>query len=105
MTLRLFIMRSLPIILVSILVLSTCITPQDEASQKVNIDILKRGAPIEKYIYGQFIEHLGKCIYGGIWAEMIEDRKFYYPVTWDFDPFGSADDPYWNTGPFPDLKA
>ena len=72
---------------------------------KVKIDILKRGAPIEKYIYGQFIEHLGKCIYGGIWAEMIEDRKFYYPVTWEFDPYGSADDPFWNTGPYQYLKA
>ena len=30
------------------------------------------------YIYGQFIEHLGRCIYGGIWAEMLEDRKFWY---------------------------
>ncbi|MHC4944521.1 MAG: alpha-L-arabinofuranosidase C-terminal domain-containing protein, partial [Planctomycetota bacterium] len=38
------------------------------------------GPPISKYIYGQFIEHLGRCIYGGIWAEMLEDRKFYYPV-------------------------
>jgi alpha-N-arabinofuranosidase len=37
-------------------------------------------APISKYIYGQFIEHLGRCIYQGIWAEMLEDRKFYYPV-------------------------
>ena len=32
-------------------------------------------------MYGQFIEHLGRCIYGGLWAEMLEDRKFYYPVT------------------------
>jgi alpha-N-arabinofuranosidase len=105
MTQRFFIIRSLPIVLASVLILSTCNTPKDEDSMKVNIDILKRGVPIEKYIYGQFIEHLGKCIYGGIWAEMIEDRKFYYPVTWDFDPFGSDDDPYWNTGPYPYLKA
>ena len=35
---------------------------------------------MSKYIYGQFIEHLGRCIYGGIWAEMLEDRKFFYPV-------------------------
>jgi hypothetical protein len=21
-----------------------------------------------------------RCIYGGIWAEMLEDRKFYYPI-------------------------
>ena len=30
------------------------------------------------YIYGQFIEHMGHCIYGGIWAEMLMDRKFWY---------------------------
>ncbi|HCC70674.1 MAG TPA: hypothetical protein DEQ09_05925, partial [Bacteroidales bacterium] len=44
----------------------------------LSIDIEDRGEPISEYIYGQFIEHLGKCIYGGIWAEMIRDRKFYY---------------------------
>jgi alpha-N-arabinofuranosidase len=46
----------------------------------VTLDGAKTGAPISKYIYGQFIEHLGRCIYGGIWAEMLEDRKFYYEV-------------------------
>lgn len=45
-----------------------------------NIDAAKTGVPVSKYIYGQFIEHLGRCIYGGIWAEMLEDRKFYYAV-------------------------
>jgi len=43
--------------------------------------------PVSKYIYGQFIEHLGRCIYQGIWAEMLEDRKFYYPL-------GSSDSPW-----------
>lgn len=49
--------------------------------------------PISKYIYSQFIEHLGRCIYGGIWAEMLEDRKFYYPVGANespWKPFGDA---------------
>ena len=46
----------------------------------VTIDVSKKREPISKYIYGQFIEHLGRCIYGGIWAEMLEDRKFYYPI-------------------------
>jgi alpha-N-arabinofuranosidase len=54
----------------------------------VKVDITQTGEPISKYIYGQFIEHLGRCIYGGLWAEMLEDRKFYYPVT------GEA--PAWN---------
>ena len=44
----------------------------------VKIDITQTKEPMSEYIYGQFIEHLGKCIYGGIWAEMLEDRKFWY---------------------------
>jgi len=44
----------------------------------VTINAEKTGEPISKYIYGQFIEQMGRCIYGGIWAEMLEDRKFFY---------------------------
>jgi alpha-N-arabinofuranosidase len=47
---------------------------------RVRVEASKTGEPISKYIYGQFIEHLGRCIYGGIWAERLEDRKFYYDV-------------------------
>lgn len=47
---------------------------------QIVLDASKTGEPISPYIYGQFIEHLGRCIYGGIWAEMLEDRKFFYPV-------------------------
>jgi len=53
----------------------------DPPEVRVRIDAAKGGAPISPYVYGQFIEHLGRCIYGGLWAEMLEDRKFYYPVT------------------------
>ena len=45
-----------------------------------SIQLSRTRAPMSKYIYGQFIEHLGRCIYGGIWAEMLEDRKFFYNV-------------------------
>ncbi len=47
----------------------------------LTIDATATHEPISPYVYGQFIEHLGRCIYGGLWAEMLEDRKFYYPVT------------------------
>ena len=56
----------------------------------VVIDAAKTREPISKYIYGQFIEHLGRCIYGGIWAEMLEDRKFFHPVTDTFKPYSQA---------------
>jgi len=45
------------------------------------IDATQTGAPISKYVYGQFIEHIGGIINNGIWAEMLDDRKFYYPIT------------------------
>lgn len=49
-------------------------------SANVVIDAADTREPVSPYVYGQFIEHLGRCIYGGIWAEMLEDRKFFYPV-------------------------
>ncbi len=58
------------------------------------------GAPISPMIYGQFIEHLGRCIYGGIWAEMLEDRKFYFPVTPEYRPYRALED-----GKFPVVGA
>ncbi len=53
----------------------------------VKIDVGQTKEPISKYIYAQFIEHLGRCIYGGIWAEMLEDRKFYFPITPNYQPY------------------
>ncbi|MFH1921909.1 MAG: alpha-L-arabinofuranosidase C-terminal domain-containing protein [Planctomycetota bacterium] len=46
------------------------------APTTVTIDAAKPGAAINPFIYGQFIEHMGRCIHGGIWAEMLFDRKF-----------------------------
>ena len=53
----------------------------------ITIDAAKVGAPLSPNVYSQFIEHLGRCIYGGIWAEMLEDRKFYHPVSADYNPY------------------
>ncbi len=47
----------------------------------IRLDWSKTGHPISRYVYGQLVEHVGKCIYGGMWAEMLEDRKFYYSIT------------------------
>ena len=73
--------------------LTTFITTMSQsATIDVNLDLEKRGEPINPYIYGQFIEHLGRCIYGGIWAEMLEDRKFYFPITAEYDPYRGLED-------------
>jgi len=82
----------LPIVLIIVVVFVTLFVnisraKEDSLHSEISIDATETGEPISKYIYGQFIEHLGRCIYGGIWAEMLEDRKFYYPVTDDFKPY------------------
>jgi alpha-N-arabinofuranosidase len=45
-----------------------------------NVDASKTGAPISQYLYGQFVEHIGNIINNGLWAEMLDDRKFYNPI-------------------------
>ena len=47
----------------------------------VAIDASKTSAPISKNIYGQFLEHGGDIVNTGVWAELLADRKFYYPVS------------------------
>ncbi|MCK6500895.1 MAG: hypothetical protein L6Q38_15570, partial [Nitrospira sp.] len=59
---------------------------------RITIDASKSGAPLSTNVYSQFIEHLGRCIYGGIWAEMLEDRKFHHRITADFNPYRSLKD-------------
>ena len=46
----------------------------------MTIDAGKTGAPINRYLYGQFSELLGNMYEKGLWAEMLSDRKFFYPV-------------------------
>ena len=68
--------------IIIILICSTNVSAQFDEPIDVNvaINVANISEEISPYIYGQFIEHLGRCIYGGIWAEMLEDRKFYYSV-------------------------
>jgi alpha-L-arabinofuranosidase len=44
------------------------------------VDVRQTGAPVSKYEYGMFIEHLGSLVYGSLWSEMIDDRKFFFPI-------------------------
>ncbi len=46
----------------------------------VTVHASKTGAPIHRYVYGQFSELLGNWFEKGLWAEMLSDRKFFYPV-------------------------
>lgn len=47
----------------------------------VKIDASRTARPVSKYIYGMFIENLGSLVYRSLWSEMLDDRKFYAPIT------------------------
>jgi len=70
----------------------TRLSGKEVGQPRVAIDAENTGKPISKYIYGQFIEHLGRCIYQGIWAEMLEDRKFFYAVGEGESPWKAVGD-------------
>src|SRR6266487_4571702 len=72
---------SLPLFLLAVAL--TTPTGAQTAPEKyiaVTIDAGKTRDPISPYLYGQFIEHIGDLVNRSVWAEMLDDRKFYYPI-------------------------
>ena len=47
---------------------------------EVKIDTQQTARPVSPYEYGMFIEHIGALIYRSLWSEMLDDRKFYFPI-------------------------
>ncbi|HUX45560.1 MAG TPA: hypothetical protein VMV57_12490, partial [Terracidiphilus sp.] len=45
-----------------------------------SVDALQTAPPVSKYEFGMFIEHIGPLIYRSLWSEMLDDRKFYFPI-------------------------
>jgi len=62
--------------LVFLLMLATVRLAAAPYEAALSLDLSRPGPAISPYIYGQFIEHLGRCIHDGIWAEKLWDRKF-----------------------------
>jgi alpha-N-arabinofuranosidase len=47
---------------------------------QVTIDGIARSEPVTRYEYGMFIEPIGNLVARTLWAEMLDDRKFHFPV-------------------------
>ena len=50
------------------------------SSVEAVIDAGEMHAPISPFVYGQFLEHAGHIVNDILWAELLDDRKFYFPV-------------------------
>ena len=63
--------------------LGTCQSSETTAAQPIvaNIDAKQTSEPVSKYEFGMFIEHIGTLIYRSLWSEMLDDRKFYFPIS------------------------
>ncbi|BBD99904.1 alpha-N-arabinofuranosidase [Sphingobium amiense] len=47
---------------------------------RATIDVSRTSAAVTPYEYGMFIEPIGGLVNRTLWAEMLDDRKFYYPI-------------------------
>ena len=54
--------------------------PSVPARLTVSINTQQTAEPVSKYVFGSFIEHIGPLIYRSLWDEMLDDRKFYFPI-------------------------
>ncbi len=55
-------------------------TPTVPEQLTASINTQQTAEPVSKYIFGSFIEHIGPLIYRSLWSEMLDDRKFYFPI-------------------------
>jgi len=82
-------MKVIPFLAVYLLCTTICSSGDGQTLQAmVTVDSIRPVATVNPYIYGQFIEHMGRCIRGGIWAEMLHDRKFFLEPGKSWQPFG-----------------
>jgi alpha-L-arabinofuranosidase len=55
------------------------------AQVSIRVDASKKEAPISRNIFGLFTEHLGSNVYGGAWAQEVENPEFvpasYWPAS------------------------
>ena len=72
----------------SLLFLATVQAAAAASQAALSLELNRPGPAISPYIYGQFIEHLGRCIRDGIWAEKLQDRKFLLAL--DKSPWKAA---------------
>ena len=54
------------VVTASMMAVTVCADAQKQTTAGVSPGV--EGYPISKEIYGQFAEHLGSCIYGGLWV-------------------------------------
>jgi hypothetical protein len=75
--------------------MALAIQARGQVQGEVHVDTNVQLHRIDRRIFGQFIEHYGRVVEHGLWAELLENRKFYpfeaigqmnIAVPWTGDP-------------------
>ncbi len=53
---------------------------------RIAVDASVRGEPVSRSLFGKFTEHLGRNVYQGMWAQIVQNPEFARP-----DRFGDAE--------------
>ena len=82
-------MKSIQYRVLALGIVAACVSASVLAATRVgvSIDAAKPGPVISKYVYGQFAEHLGTGIYGGLWVG--PDSKIPNTRGWRNDVVGA----------------
>jgi alpha-N-arabinofuranosidase len=80
MTIRSILLAGAAVCFSSITLSAQTTTPTPPKTIAVHINTQQTGTPTSKYEFGMFIEHIGPLVYRSLWSEMLDDRKFYFPI-------------------------
>lgn len=72
--------RNCCVLTVLFLVPAAAQNPVAPATRNSAVVDATKTSSISPYLYGQFIEHIADTVNRGVWAEMLDDRKFYYAI-------------------------
>jgi len=65
---------------VAVLGVAAQTAPAPVTQVAMTVDVSRTSEPIHRHVYGHFSELLDNWFEKGLWAEMLSDRKFFYPV-------------------------
>ncbi|WP_163326068.1 alpha-L-arabinofuranosidase C-terminal domain-containing protein [Draconibacterium mangrovi] len=59
------------------------------AQVQITVDANKKDKPISRNLFGLFTEHLGRNVYGGAWAQLVENPEFVPASYWPVRDYGN----------------
>ncbi len=74
---RVTLLRTIGLCLLSCVLLGLPENANCTVKAEITVDLHGQGHTIDRRIFGQFLEHFGRIIQGGLWAELLQNRKFY----------------------------